>query len=90
MVSQRRCLLVHSGYTCDVYTFCEHAKSWLAFLPLSEETVGVLSVPLTVTLVVKETIMGRVKLIVYECFTGRQNPEDFFTAVLLSNAAALE
>ena len=34
--------------------------------------------------------MGKVKLIVHECFTGKQNPEDVFTAVLLlSNAAAL-
>ena len=33
--------------------------------------------------------MGKVKLIVNECFTGKQNPEDIFTAVFLSNAAAL-
>ena len=33
--------------------------------------------------------MGKVKLIVHECFTGRQNPEDVFTAVFLSNAAVL-
>ena len=33
--------------------------------------------------------MGKIKLIVHECFTGKQNPEDVFTAVFLSNAAAL-
>lgn len=58
-------------------------------MPLSEETIGGLSLPLTVTLTVKEATMGKVKLIVHECFTGKQNPEDVFTAVFLSNAAAL-
>ena len=33
--------------------------------------------------------MGKVKLIVNECFTGKQNPADVFTALFLSNAAAL-
>lgn len=32
--------------------------------------------------------MEKVKLIVHECFTGEQNPEDVFSAVFLSNAAA--
>lgn len=41
--------------------------------------------PLTVTLTVKEATMGKVKLIVHECFSGRQKPEDVFTAVFLSN-----
>ena len=58
-------------------------------MPLSEETVGGLSLPPTVTLTVKEATMGKVKLIVHECFTGKQNPEDVFTAVFLSNATAL-
>ena len=50
-------------------------------MPLSEETVGGKSLPPTVTLTVKEAAMGKVKLIVLECFTGRQNPEDVFTAI---------
>ncbi len=58
-------------------------------MPFSEETVGGTSLPPTVTLTVKEATMGKVKLIVHECFTGKQNPEDIFTAVFLSNAAAL-
>ena len=58
-------------------------------MPLSEETVGGISLPPTVTLTVKEATMGKVKLIVHECFKGKQNPEDVFTAVFLSNAAAL-
>ena len=58
-------------------------------MPFSEETVGGTSLPPTVTLTVKEATMGKVKLIVHECFTGKQNPEDVFTAVFLSNAAAL-
>ena len=58
-------------------------------MPLSEETVGGISLPPTVTLTVKEAIMGKVKLIVHECFTGKQNPKDVFTAVFLSNANAL-
>ncbi len=58
-------------------------------MPLSEETVGGLSLPPTVTLTVKEATMGKVKLIVHECFTGQQNPEDVFTGVFLSNAATL-
>ena len=33
--------------------------------------------------------MGKVKLTVHEGFSGKQNPEDVFTAVFLSNAAAL-
>ena len=60
-----------------------------AILPLSEETVGGLSLPPTVTLTVKAATMGEVKLIVHECFTGSQNPEDVFTVVFLSNAATL-
>ena len=58
-------------------------------MPLCEETVGGLFLPPTVTLTVKEATMGKVKLIVHECFTGKQNLEDVFTAVFLSNAAAL-
>ena len=58
-------------------------------MPFSEETVGGTSLPLTVTLIVKEETMGKVKLFVHACFTGKQNPEDVFTAVFLSNAAAL-
>ena len=58
-------------------------------LPLSKETGGGPSLPPPVTLTVKEASMGKVKLIVHECFTGRQNPEDVSTAVFLSNAAAL-
>lgn len=45
--------------------------------------------PLTVTLTKKEAIMRKVKLLVHECFTGGQNPEDVFAAVFLSNVAAL-
>ena len=33
--------------------------------------------------------MEKVTLIVHECFTGEQDPEEVFTAVFLSNAAAL-
>ncbi len=33
--------------------------------------------------------MGKVKLIVHECFAGKQNPEDVFAAVFLSSAAVL-
>ena len=58
-------------------------------MPLSEETVGGLSLPPTVTLTVKEATMEKVKLIVHECFEGKQNPEDVFASVFLSNAAAL-
>ena len=58
-------------------------------MPLSEETVGGINLPLTVTLTKKEATMRKVKLIVHECFTGKQNSEDVFTAVFLSNAATL-
>ena len=53
-------------------------------MTLSEETVGGINLPSTVTLTKKEATMGKVKLIVYECFTGGQNPEDVFAAVFLS------
>ena len=33
--------------------------------------------------------MGKIKLIVHECFVGKQNPEDVFAAVFLSSAAVL-
>ena len=33
--------------------------------------------------------MGKVKLIVHECFAGKQNPEDVFAAVFLSSVAVL-
>ena len=33
--------------------------------------------------------MEKVTLIVHECFTGEQNPEDVFAAVFLSSAAVL-
>ena len=58
-------------------------------MPLSEETVGGTSLPPTVTLTVKEATMGKVKLIVHECFAGKQNPEDVFAAVFLSSATVL-
>lgn len=58
-------------------------------MPLSEETVGGTSFPPTVTLTAKEATMGKVKLIVHECFAGKQNPEDVFAAVFLSSAAVL-
>lgn len=58
-------------------------------MPLSEETGGGKSLPSPVTLTKKEATMGKVKLIVHECFTGKQNPEDVFTAVFLSNVTAL-
>ena len=44
-------------------------------MPLSEETVGGTSLPPTVTLTVKEATMGKVKLIVHECFAGKQKSE---------------
>ena len=56
-------------------------------MPLSEETVGGTSLPPTVTLTVTESTMGKVKLIVYECFTGKQNPEDVFTMAQRATAA---
>lgn len=40
-----------------------------------------------VTLAIKEATMGKVKLIVHECFTGKRNPAEVFTAVFLSNTA---
>ena len=58
-------------------------------MPLSEETVGGTSLSPTVTLTVKEATMGKIKLIVHECFVGKQNPEDVFAAVFLSSAAVL-
>ena len=58
-------------------------------MPLSEETVGGTSFPPTVTLTAKEATMGKVKLIVHECFADKQNPEDVFAAVFLSSAAVL-
>ena len=58
-------------------------------MPLSEETGGGNSLPPPVTLTKKEAAMGKVKLIVHECFTGKQTPEAVFTAVFQSNAAAL-
>lgn len=58
-------------------------------MPLSEETVGGTSLPPTVTLTVKEATMRKIKLIVHECFAGKQNPEDVFAAVFLSSAAVL-
>ena len=33
--------------------------------------------------------MGKIKLIVHECFAGKQNPEDVFAAVFLSSVAVL-
>ena len=33
--------------------------------------------------------MGKIKLIVHEFFSGKQNPEDVFTAVFLSSATVL-
>lgn len=33
--------------------------------------------------------MEKITLIVHECFTGEQDPEEVFTAVFLSGAAAL-
>ena len=35
------------------------------------------------------TYMHRVKLIVHECYAGKRKSEEVFTAVFLSNAAAL-
>ena len=37
----------------------------------------------------KEVIMRKVKLIVHECYAGKRKSEEVFTAVFLSNAAAL-
>ena len=56
---------------------------------MSEETGGGDSLPPPVTLTKKEATMRKVKLIVHECFTGKQNSEDVFTAAFLSNATAL-
>lgn len=72
-------LAVTMQTACDAQLLCEHSKLRLAFFPLSEETAGGTSLPPTVTLTVKEATMGKVKLIVYECFTGKQNPQDVFT-----------
>ena len=58
-------------------------------MPLSEETVGGKFLPPTVTLTIKEATMGKVKLIVHECFTGGKNPEDVFTTVFLSSTNTL-
>lgn len=48
--------------------FYEHSKLRLAFLSLSEVTVGGTSFPPTVALTVKKANMEKVKLIVHECF----------------------
>ena len=69
--------------------FVEFSNLTVTKLPFSEETVGGINLPSTVTLTKKEAIMRKVKLIVHECFAGKQNPEDVFTAVLLSSAAVL-
>lgn len=72
-------LTVTMQTACDVQLLCEYSKLRLALFPLSEETAGGTSLPPTVTLTVKEATMGKVKLIVYECFTGKQNLQDVFT-----------
>lgn len=72
-------LTVTMQTACDVQLLCEYSKLRLALFPLSEETAGGTSLPPTVTPTVKEATMGKVKLIVYECFTGKQNPQDVFT-----------
>ena len=58
-------------------------------MPFSEETVGGLNLPSTVTLTKKEAIMRRVKLIVHKTSQGKRKNEDVFAAVFLSNAVAL-
>ena len=52
----------------------------------SEETVGGVNLPSTVTLTKKEAIMRKVKLIVHETYQGKRKSEDVFAAVFLSNA----
>ena len=52
-------------------------------LPLSEETVGGINLPSTVTLTKKEAIMRKVKLIVHETYQGNRKSEDVFAAVFL-------
>ena len=54
-------------------------------LPFSEETVGGINLPSTVTLTEKEAIMRKVKLIVHETYQGKRKIEDVFVAVFLSN-----
>ena len=51
-------------------------------LPFSEETVGGVNLPSTVTLTKKEAIMRKVKLIVHETYQGKRKSEDVFAAVL--------
>lgn len=58
-------------------------------MPSSEETVGGINLPSSVTLTEKEAIMRKVKLIVHETYQGKRTSEDVFAAVFLSNAAAL-
>ena len=89
VVSQRRCLLVYDSYLLHLQRFCEHYFLRFTFLPLSEETVGGTSLPPTVTLTKKETIMRKVKLIVHEIYQGKRKSEDVFAAMFLSNAAVL-
>ena len=58
-------------------------------MPFSEETVGGINLPPTVTLTEKGAIMRNVKLIVHETYQGKRKSEDVFAAVFLSNATAL-
>ena len=60
----------------------------VTFSLTSEETVGEINLPLTVTLTKKEAIMRKVKLIVHETYQGKRKSEDVDAAVFLSNVAA--
>ena len=65
---------------CNSPNACWYIADYLQYVNILW-TFGGASLPPTVTLTVKEATMGKIKLIVHECFAGKQNPEDVFTTV---------
>ena len=58
-------------------------------MPLSEETVGGSFSLLPSVVLTKEVIIRKVKMVVHECYAGKRKSKEVFSAVFLSNAAAL-
>ena len=83
MVTHWRCLLVHNSSIPLMVSFQRFSDLTVTKLPLSEETVGGINLPSTVTLTKKEAIMRKVKLIVHETYQGNRKSEDVFAAVFL-------
>ena len=69
--------------------FVEISNLTVTKLPLSEETVGGINLPSTVTLTKKEAIMRKVKLIVHETYQGKRKSEDVFAAVFRRQGTVL-